>query len=241
MSDHLALDLLATPVWIVSLGDDAVVYRNRAAELLSAGLELDDLRNGSHSAHAEEQLAACLPALRAREQALRESEQRFRDYSAVASDWFWETDADMRFTAYAGLEQGNWFADSAITYSVNDNSSTRYIVGTEAQAAYLVHVFPLGRYHQDGDFLFLADAAADLEAVHPGHHDVQQHHVGLELVELFKAFFAVVGRRDLIALLGQVEPQQLADVGIVVHDEDRLHAFAPGQIFPWTFKTCFAR
>ncbi len=68
MSDHLALDLLATPVWIVSLGDDAVVYRNRAAELLSAGLELDDLRNGSHSAHAEEQLAACLPALRAREQ-----------------------------------------------------------------------------------------------------------------------------------------------------------------------------
>ena len=43
MSDHLALDLLATPVWIVSLGDDAVVYRNRAAELLSAGLELDDL------------------------------------------------------------------------------------------------------------------------------------------------------------------------------------------------------
>ena len=34
MSDYLALDLLATPVWIVSLGDDAVVYRNRAAELL---------------------------------------------------------------------------------------------------------------------------------------------------------------------------------------------------------------
>lgn len=46
-----------------------------------------------------------ISALRAREQALRESEQRFRDYSAVASDWFWETDADMRFTAYAGPRQ----------------------------------------------------------------------------------------------------------------------------------------
>lgn len=68
MSDHLALDFLATPVWIVSVGDDAVLYRNRAAEQLSAGLELDDLRNGSHSVHAEELLTACLPAaLRARE------------------------------------------------------------------------------------------------------------------------------------------------------------------------------
>ena len=63
------------------------------------------------------------------------------------------------------------------------------------------------------------DAAADLEAVHLGHHHIQQHHIRLELVEFLKALFAVVGGRDLIALLGQVEPQQLADVGIVVHNE----------------------
>ncbi len=30
--------------------------------------------------------------------ALRESEQRFRDFAEVASDWFWETDAELRFT-----------------------------------------------------------------------------------------------------------------------------------------------
>ena len=36
-------------------------------------------------------------ALRSREQALIESEQRFRDYSDIASDWLWETDADLRF------------------------------------------------------------------------------------------------------------------------------------------------
>jgi PAS domain S-box-containing protein len=29
---------------------------------------------------------------------LRESEQRFREYAEAASDWFWETDADHRFT-----------------------------------------------------------------------------------------------------------------------------------------------
>lgn len=40
-----------------------------------------------------------ISALLAREKALKESEQRFRDYSAVSSDWYWETDADMRFTA----------------------------------------------------------------------------------------------------------------------------------------------
>ena len=35
--------------------------------------------------------------LRSREQALIESEQRFRDYSDIASDWLWETDAELRF------------------------------------------------------------------------------------------------------------------------------------------------
>ena len=31
------------------------------------------------------------------EAALRASEQRFRDFAAAASDWFWETDAEHRF------------------------------------------------------------------------------------------------------------------------------------------------
>jgi len=33
------------------------------------------------------------------EQALRESEERFRDLAELSSDWFWEQDADLRFTA----------------------------------------------------------------------------------------------------------------------------------------------
>ena len=36
--------------------------------------------------------------LKCAEQALRESEGKFRDYAETASDWFWETDPDHKFT-----------------------------------------------------------------------------------------------------------------------------------------------
>ena len=55
------------------------------------------------------------------------------------------------------------------------------VIGTEAEAAYLVHVFPFRRYHQDGDFLFFTDAAADMEAVDAGQHDIQQDEVEILL------------------------------------------------------------
>jgi PAS domain S-box-containing protein len=34
--------------------------------------------------------------------ALRASEQRFRDYAELAADWYWEQDADFRFTSMSG-------------------------------------------------------------------------------------------------------------------------------------------
>jgi GAF domain-containing protein len=40
------------------------------------------------------------------EQALRASEQRFRDFAATTSDWFWEMDAELRFS---------WFSDRICT------------------------------------------------------------------------------------------------------------------------------
>lgn len=36
------------------------------------------------------------------EEALRDSEQRFRDFAEATSDWFWEMDADLRFTRMTG-------------------------------------------------------------------------------------------------------------------------------------------
>lgn len=35
------------------------------------------------------------------EQSLRKSEQRFRDFSIASSDWFWETEEDLRFTYFS--------------------------------------------------------------------------------------------------------------------------------------------
>ena len=35
------------------------------------------------------------------EQQIQESEQRFRDYSAASSDWFWEMDSDLRFCFFS--------------------------------------------------------------------------------------------------------------------------------------------
>jgi PAS domain S-box-containing protein len=36
------------------------------------------------------------------EREMRESESRFRDFAESSSDWFWETDEDMRFTRFTG-------------------------------------------------------------------------------------------------------------------------------------------
>jgi PAS domain S-box-containing protein len=41
--------------------------------------------------------AADITGRKRAEEALRHSEQRFRDFAAAASDWFWETDAEHRF------------------------------------------------------------------------------------------------------------------------------------------------
>ncbi|MFQ5765766.1 MAG: PAS-domain containing protein, partial [Rhodospirillales bacterium] len=40
--------------------------------------------------------------LKRAEEASRESHQRFKDYAEVASDWFWEMDADLRFSYFSG-------------------------------------------------------------------------------------------------------------------------------------------
>src|SRR5208282_327846 len=39
------------------------------------------------------------------DQALRESEQRFRDYAQAASDWYWETDPDHKFARITDYER----------------------------------------------------------------------------------------------------------------------------------------
>jgi PAS domain S-box-containing protein len=68
---------------------DAVLDRTgRIAEFVGTHMDVTEQYN------ARERLEKALDAL-------RESEQRFRDYAETASDWLWETDADHRFTRYS--------------------------------------------------------------------------------------------------------------------------------------------
>jgi len=50
-------------------------------------------------------LSADITALKKSEQALEQSERRFRDFAASGSDWFWEMDSDFRYT---------WISDNVV-------------------------------------------------------------------------------------------------------------------------------
>ena len=78
----------------------AAAFNGVSARLQSA---YDELRE------ANRQLEHDIVARRRIESALRESEHRFRDYAETASDWFWETGPDHRFT---------YLSDRAIDFGV---------------------------------------------------------------------------------------------------------------------------
>ena len=53
--------------------------------------------------------------LKQRENALAQSEQRFRDFAETASDWLWEMDRDLRFTNFSeGMPAGTGFSAAAV-------------------------------------------------------------------------------------------------------------------------------
>jgi PAS domain S-box-containing protein len=62
------------------------------------------------------------------EEALRESEQRFRDYAETASDWLWETGPDHRFTRISEHVKAIGFQPSGVT------GATRWDVATDVES-----------------------------------------------------------------------------------------------------------
>jgi len=64
LTNHLdALNLLATPVWIVSPETEAVLYANSQAQKLMADSSLQEMRTGQYSALAQQHLAMYIPGL----------------------------------------------------------------------------------------------------------------------------------------------------------------------------------
>jgi PAS domain S-box-containing protein len=68
------------------------------------------LRMGSEEAEAVLVIQRDITDRKETELALRDSEQRFRDYAEIASDWLWETDAEHRFTLFSRLSSSSGYA-----------------------------------------------------------------------------------------------------------------------------------
>src|SRR5471030_2673369 len=58
-----ALNILSTPVWVVSPNNHEIFFANTAAQKLAGHSQLTQLRNGQFSAHAQHSLESYLPAL----------------------------------------------------------------------------------------------------------------------------------------------------------------------------------
>ncbi len=58
-----ALNILSTPVWVISLQTQEIVFANAAAHEFAGDSQLQQFRNGPFSAHAQQRLEAYLPAL----------------------------------------------------------------------------------------------------------------------------------------------------------------------------------
>ncbi len=72
---------------------------NRAKDLLNEELERRVIERTGQLSLVNQELRREIAERKRTEEALRESEQRFRDYAVTASDWLWETGPDHRFTS----------------------------------------------------------------------------------------------------------------------------------------------
>jgi PAS domain S-box-containing protein len=85
------------------------------------------------------------------EEALRESEQRFRDYAETASDWLWETGPDHRFTRISEHVKAIGFQPSGVT------GVTRWDVATDVESEpekWRQHRAMLDAYRPFRDFVY---------------------------------------------------------------------------------------
>jgi PAS domain S-box-containing protein len=98
------------------------------------------------------------------EQALRKSEQRFRDFAEVGSDWFWETDAEHRFTyisrhddpvidALNRLSIGNTRVDLGPPRDMDQETWRAHIADIEARRPFRNFEYP--RQASDGSTRFV--------------------------------------------------------------------------------------
>ena len=83
-----------------------------------------------------------------------------------------------------------------------------------------IHILALGSQHDDRHIAALTDALADLDAVQPRQHHVQQNQIILTGKKLGQRFLAVHRGIGQIAVLLQTVFQSLENQGFVVHQQN---------------------
>lgn len=162
--------------------------RKRDGELFFAELSANAI--DSHNIDAGIVLVATDISVRlANEAALRSSEQRFRRLLSLSSDWYWEQDAEFRFTLIRGTRQSELF--DPVNHSIGKQRWDLDIQGVDEQR-WTAHRATLEAHQPFSDFTYqLRTPNGELRWVsvtgHPVHDDAGHfsgyHGVGTDITE----------------------------------------------------------
>ena len=94
------------------------------------------------------------------------------------------------------------------------------IIRAQLQSQNLIKDLALCRDHNHGLGGNLADLAADLPTVLFGEHNVKKNQIRLIHLEVIQPLRTVGGKFDVISLVFKIHFQQVADIGIIVNDQN---------------------
>jgi hypothetical protein len=95
------------------------------------------------------------------------------------------------------------------------------VVRAQFEAQNAVDLLALGRQHNDGELGCLADRAAHIGAGHPGHHQIQDHQIGLLALREPERLVAVIGGLVRVSLRVQVYAKRFVDHRVVIADQNQ--------------------
>ncbi|HET6522195.1 MAG TPA: PAS domain-containing protein [Geminicoccaceae bacterium] len=98
---HAATPMAEVLATGVPARDREVIIERPDGTRVAALVNIDPLRRGDGTLAGAINCFQDITGRAHAEEALRRSEQRFRDFAAAASDWFWETDAGHRFVWFS--------------------------------------------------------------------------------------------------------------------------------------------